>query len=131
LTSAGESAKNAGRGIVGAFQSAGASIVSGFQAGAGAMAAFSGSSDEAIQAMAQLQGIMAMREGIAGLVQATGISRLLTSALTKGSAAAKVLKVALISTGVGALIVAVGSLIAYFSKFEEGIDLAQRGIAQL
>lgn len=49
-------------------------------------------------------------------------SNILTGAL-------KIFKVALISTGVGALVVALGSLIAYFSKTQKGVDIVSKAMA--
>ncbi len=56
---------------------------------------------------------------------ASSVSRGFTTAASGSnalSAALKVLKVALISTGIGALIVALGSLVAYFTKTQRGAD---------
>ena len=53
---------------------------------------------------------------------ATITSNLLTGAL-------KIFKIALISTGVGALVVALGSLVAWFSKTQEGIDFVNKALA--
>lgn len=47
------------------------------------------------------------------------------------SAGLKILKIALISTGIGAIIVALGSLIAYFTKTQKGIEAASRVTAAL
>ena len=45
-----------------------------------------------------------------------------TVATNKGVSGFRALRVALISTGIGALLVLVGSLIAYFTKFQSGMD---------
>lgn len=50
---------------------------------------------------------------------------------TFGAKAMKVLKGAMISTGVGALVVALGSLIAYFTKTQRGADLVSRVMGQV
>lgn len=47
------------------------------------------------------------------------------------SAGLKILKIALISTGIGAIIVALGSLIAYFTKTQKGIEAVSRVTAAL
>jgi len=49
-----------------------------------------------------------------------------TTATTMTSKALKVLKVALISTGIGAIVVALGSLVAFFKSSEEGAAALQR-----
>lgn len=46
-----------------------------------------------------------------------------------GANGMKILKLAIASTGVGLLVIAVGSLIAYFGKFQKGIDLVKQAFA--
>ena len=55
----------------------------------------------------------------------------LTTALNLTSAAFKVLKIAIISTGIGALVIALGSLLSYFTKTQAGIELASKAMAGL
>ena len=57
------------------------------------------------------------KSAILGLTKASTTSAAGAGILTK---ALRVLKVAMISTGIGALIVALGSLVAYFTKTERG-----------
>jgi hypothetical protein len=59
---------------------------------------------------------------------ATKLSILSTGGL---SAAMRVLKIALISTGIGAFVVLLGSLIAAFATTEKGVDLLEDGMAAL
>lgn len=47
------------------------------------------------------------------------------------SAGLKILKIALISTGIGAIVVALGSLIAYFTKTQKGVEAVSRVTAAL
>jgi|GEM_PF-4246409 hypothetical protein len=55
------------------------------------------------------------------------------SGVTKGlggaSSALKVFKVALASTGIGLLVVALGSLVAYFTKTQKGADMVSKAMA--
>lgn len=51
-----------------------------------------------------------------------------TSGCTK---ALKLFKVALVSTGIGALLVALGSLVAYFTKTQKGVELANKIMSSL
>lgn len=51
-----------------------------------------------------------------------------TSGCTK---ALKLFKVAIVSTGIGALLVALGSLVAYFTKTQKGVELANKIMASL
>ena len=59
------------------------------------------------------------KSAILGLTKASTTSAAGAGVLSK---ALRVLKVAMISTGIGALIVALGSLVAYFTKTERGAD---------
>jgi hypothetical protein len=52
-----------------------------------------------------------------------------TAATTLGSKALNIFKVALISTGVGAIVVALGSLVAFFKSSEEGAAALQRTLS--
>ena len=45
--------------------------------------------------------------------------------------ALKLLKVALVSTGIGALVVALGSLVSYFAKTQKGMELANKMMSSL
>lgn len=47
------------------------------------------------------------------------------------SASMKLLKVALISTGIGAIVVALGSLVAWFSKTQKGVEMANKVMGAL
>lgn len=49
-----------------------------------------------------------------------------TKAITGGTKAMKIFKIALASTGIGILLVAIGSLVAYFKSTQEGADRLQR-----
>lgn len=51
------------------------------------------------------------------------------SGINAGTNALKIFKVALISTGIGALIVALGSLVAFFTKTERGAEKLERVMA--
>lgn len=53
------------------------------------------------------------------------------SATTLTSVALRVLKVALIATGIGAIVVLIGSLVAWFSKTQAGIDFVNKALAVL
>lgn len=114
--------QQAGQKVGGAFQSAGKTIEAGFKGAMGASMLFAGSSEESIRLMAQLQGAMQLKEGVGSLITAARASNMLTGALGGASKASKVLKLALISTGIGAIVVLLGSLVAWFSKTTEGME---------
>lgn len=61
----------------------------------------------------------------------TTAQKSLTTALNLTSAAFKVLKVAIISTGIGALVIALGSLVSFFTKTQAGIEMASKAMAGL
>ena len=54
-----------------------------------------------------------------------------TEATTLTSKALKIFKVALASTGIGLLVVALGSLVAYFTKSQEGSNMLSKVMGQL
>lgn len=93
---------------------------------AGAIDAFSnvfGASFSAMgsQVKALQGGFIALSASINGSAAATGFF----------SKALRVLKVALLSTGIGAIVVALGSLVAYFTRSQEGADRLARFLAPL
>lgn len=47
------------------------------------------------------------------------------------SAALKILRIALISTGIGAIVVALGALVSYFTQTERGAEAVERAMASL
>src|SRR5690606_34421420 len=53
-----------------------------------------------------------------------------TSGVTGTSKALRAFKVALASTGIGLLVVALGSLVAYFQRSQKGIDAFNRGMSR-
>lgn len=63
-----------------------------------------------------------------GMTVAQKAATVATSGLTAGM---KILKVALISTGIGAIVVALGSLVAYFQKTQQGVEMASKAMAGL
>lgn len=67
----------------------------------------------------------------AATIGMTTAQKALTTSLNICSAAWKVFKVAIISTGIGALVIALGSLVSYFTKTQAGIELASKAIAGL
>lgn len=64
----------------------------------------------------------AVKSYVSGTEQATVATKGQVVATNLSSKAFKLLRIAIISTGIGALIVALGSLIAYFTSTQEGID---------
>jgi hypothetical protein len=54
-----------------------------------------------------------------------------TSSVGKTTKAMRLLKIAIVSTGIGLLVVALGSLAAFFTKSQKGSDLLSKGLARL
>lgn len=126
---------------VGVIQAAGA----GFQAVAGGLELFGVSSDDAQKAQAKLLAIMSLVQGVQQLqnlllkesvIRTVGADlatkafaasqRLLAITLGVSAAASKTLQAALITTGVGALVVALGFLIAKIVEWSDASDKATR-----
>ncbi len=63
---------------------------------------------------------------VGGTESATAATKASTAATNASSKAFKLFRIALISTGVGALVVALGSLIAYLTQTQKGIDQVTR-----
>lgn len=131
LDSAGKTASKAGTGISAAFGNAAQGITSGFQSAFGAMAIFTNGSEQSIEAMARLQGLMQLKEGVKGIrdsiVQMSGLEKM----VAKGIKGFNGLKVAIAGTGVGLLVLAFTSLIAAMSRFDSVMDLVNDGLAIL
>jgi hypothetical protein len=117
-----EQSQQAGKKVGGAFQKAGKTIEAGFKGAMGASMLFAGSSEESIKLMAKLQGAMQLKEGIAGIMSSVKSMGLLNTAIGGASKAANILKIAIVSTGIGAFIVVLGSLVAWFTKTTEGME---------
>jgi len=92
-------------------------IARGFEAAQGAMALFGGESDDLTKQLAKVQGAMAFADGIDSLKQMSGQFKSLAKdgiqLVIKGFSS---LKAALISTGIGALVIAVGYLITHMDE---------------
>lgn len=52
-----------------------------------------------------------------------------TTASARLTAGFKMLKIALVSTGIGAIVVALGSLVSYLTRTQKGVELARKAIA--
>lgn len=86
------------------------------------------STKDALKAAAKETTIFGVNIGstITQLQSKIGALRGLQGALSATSKGFNVLKFAIASTGIGLLIVALGSLVSYFSRTQKGIDLASR-----
>jgi hypothetical protein len=98
-------------------------VARGFQAAQGAMALFGTQSEELEKTMVKLQGAMALAEGLEGLgkiqQQFTAIFTNVVSGAKKAFAA---IKAGIGSTGIGLLVVALGSIVAYWDEIKEAVS---------
>ena len=115
---------------------------SGFALAQGSMALF-GSENEALEkSLLKVQGAMAIQQGVQGLSDsykelqigtklAAVAQYAYTTAVGTSSGAMKVFRLALISTGIGALIVGLGLLIANFDKVKKAVNDASKKFDKL
>jgi len=98
-------------------------VARGFQAAQGAMALCGTQSEELEKTMVKLQGAMALAEGLEGLgkiqQQFTAIFTNVVSGAKKAFAA---IKAGIGSTGIGLLVVALGSIVAYWDEIKEAVS---------
>lgn len=97
-------------------------VARGFQAAQGAMALFGSESKDLEKTMVKLQGAMALAEGLEGLgkiqQQFTAIFDGVVSGAKKAFAA---IKAGIGSTGIGLIVVALGSIVAYWDEIKYAI----------
>lgn len=86
---------------------------------------FDGVKAKAKEATAQIVGAA---KGTQGLSKAQKAAAVTTNVV---SGALKLFRLALISTGIGAIVVLLGSLVAYFSSTQKGIDAVSRAVTPL
>jgi len=111
------------------FSNAISGVVGGFSALQGAQALFGDQSEELTKTLAKVQGAMALSQGINSILEAQDAFKILGSIIkTNVVAAFSTLKGAIISTGIGALIVAVGLLVNELMNMSDAADEAAEAI---
>jgi hypothetical protein len=129
-----DSAIDGARGGVARLTQTTQAVVAGFEVAAGAAGLFGGESEELQKALLKVQSAMALSQGIADLKQyggsikslATNVSGTLVKAFQGFSAAAKS---AIAATGIGLLVVAVGTIVSYWDDIMQavsGVDSEQK-----
>jgi hypothetical protein len=114
-------------------------VTSGFAATQGAMALFGNENEALEKSLLKVQSALAIQQGVQGLTEAyrelgigtkiAGAAQAAFTFVTGGaSTALKVFRAALVSTGVGALVVAIGLLVANFDKLLVPIRAAVQGL---
>lgn len=114
-------------------------VTSGFAATQGAMALFGDENEALEKSLLKVQSALAIQQGVQGLTEAyrelgigtkiAGAAQAAFTFVTGGaSTALKVFRAALVSTGIGALVVAVGLLVANFDKLLVPIQAAVQAL---
>lgn len=115
-----------------AFGGAVNAVAGGFAAAQGAAALFGSESQELEKTLVKLQGVMALQQGISGILDSQkDFTRLAAIIKTNVVSAFSTLKGAIISTGIGALVVGLGLLIANFDKVKQVLTNLFPGLAEL
>jgi len=100
-------------------------VVAGFSAYSGAMGLLGVESKETEKLLLKVQSAMAIQQGLSGIAGAVDSFKLLgTTIVQKVVTAFSTLRGAIISTGIGALVVGLGILIANFDKVKEALGFA-------
>lgn len=102
-----------------AFSSALQGVVGGFTALQGAQALFGAKSEELEKTLLKVQGAMALSQGLNSLLEAKDAFKNLQAVAVN---AFKAIRGAISSTGIGLLIVALGTLVAYWDDIKEAIS---------
>lgn len=102
-----------------AFMNLGAGIASGFAAAQGAAQLFGNESEDLAKTLVKVQSAMALAEGIAGLSQMGDSLKIVKTVAVD---AFKAIKAAITSTGIGVLVVLLGTIIAYWDDIKEAVS---------
>lgn len=79
---------------------------------------------------AQMQGIIGDFKDATSSMQGMSVAQKAVTVATQGSITAlKLFKVALVGTGIGLIVVALGSLVSYLSRTQKGVELARKAMA--
>ena len=97
-------------------------VASGFAAAQGAMALFGADSENLQKTMVKLQGAMALSQGLEGLGKIQQqFGAIFTSVVSGAKKAFAAIKAGIGSTGIGLLVVALGSIVAYWDDIKNAI----------
>lgn len=113
-----------------AFSGAINTVVGGFTALTGAQALFGEKSEQVEKVLLKVQSALALSQGVSQILDAGGAFNTLASVIkSKVVTAFGTLRAAIISTGIGALVVGVGLLIANFDKVKQALLNAIPGLS--
>jgi uncharacterized protein YqgQ len=115
--------------MVGNITNVAAGITGSFQAVAGGLQAMGVESEAIDEAIVKMQGLMAVTQGLSaigdGIKSFAKLGKAVETAGTTGAKGMGKLKKALIGTGIGALVVVVGSLIANWEEFSKAVGISE------
>lgn len=111
--------------MVGNVTNVAAGITGAFQAVAGGLQAMGVESEAIDQAIAKMQGLMAVTQGLSAIDDGIKSFGKLTTAIKTSSKGLGKFKTALIGTGLGALVVVLGSIIANWDEFSKSIGISE------
>ena len=104
-----------------ALTTAASTAAAGISAVSGAMALFGSQSDDVAKTLQKVQGAMALSQGLSQLKDIGKVGEQLKISFKGLTAGAEGFKKALIQTGIGALVVAVGLLVAYWDDIKAAV----------
>jgi hypothetical protein len=106
-------------------------VMNGIQAFEGGLALIGVESDKVQEALLRVQSVMALTQGINGVMEAGDAFAILGK---KAGVALKGIKTELIATGIGAFVVALGTVVAYWDEISEavsGVSSEQKALNKL
>lgn len=104
---------------------ASAGIVGGFQAAQGALALFGVESESVAKSIERMQALMSLSQGIKSITEGVQSFKTLSASINLGTKALSGFKKGLIATGLGALVVVLGSIIANWDEFTKAIGVSE------
>ena len=114
--------------MVGNVTNVAAGITGAFQAVAGGLQALGVESKAIDEAIARMQGLMAVTQGLSAIDDGIKSFKKLTTAINVSSKGLGGFKKALIGTGLGALVVVLGSIIANWDEFSKSIGISEQAM---
>lgn len=111
--------------MIGNVTNVAAGLTGAFQAVAGGLQAIGTESEAIDEAIARMQGLMAVTQGLSAIDDGIKSFGKLTTAINTSSKGLGKFKTALISTGLGALVVVLGSIIANWDEFSKSIGISE------
>ena len=114
--------------MVGNVTNVAAGITGAFQSVAGGLQALGVESKAIDEAIARMQGLMAVTQGLYAIDDGIKSFKKLTTAINVSSKGLGGFKKALIGTGLGALVVVLGSIIANWDEFSKSIGISEQAM---